>query len=158
MKFVDGNIVDVGKAMAAENPTIICHQVNCQRTMGSGVAKTVRDAFPEVYEAYLKFEPRLGAVQVCATHCPQLFVANIFGQDRYGRGKQHTVYRAVVEAFDSLEARRPKGSKVLIPHHMGCGLGGGDWAIYLSIAQNAVKNDLYVVAYGGRKQFLVSGS
>ena len=31
----------------------ICHQVNCQARMGSGVAKQVRAKYPEVYNAWL---------------------------------------------------------------------------------------------------------
>ena len=33
----------------------ICHQVNCQARMGSGVAKQVRAKYPEVYNAYVGF-------------------------------------------------------------------------------------------------------
>ena len=31
---------------------IICHQVNCQGVMNSGVAKAIREKWPEVYESY----------------------------------------------------------------------------------------------------------
>lgn len=30
----------------------ICHQVNCKGKMGSGVAKQIRERYPEVYSAY----------------------------------------------------------------------------------------------------------
>ena len=32
----------------------ICHQVNCQGRMGSGIAKQIRDRWPDVYEAYMR--------------------------------------------------------------------------------------------------------
>lgn len=31
---------------------IICHQVNCQGVMGSGIAKQVREKYPVVYRDY----------------------------------------------------------------------------------------------------------
>ena len=34
------------------NADYICHQVNCQGVMGSGVAKAIRDKWPQVYEEY----------------------------------------------------------------------------------------------------------
>ena len=33
---------------------IIVHGVNCQGKMNSGVAKAIREAFPVVYEEYMK--------------------------------------------------------------------------------------------------------
>ena len=35
--------------------TMILHQVNCQGVMGSGIAKQVREKFPNVYEAYKEY-------------------------------------------------------------------------------------------------------
>ena len=32
------------------NCNFICHQVNCQGVMGSGIAKQIRNLFPFVYE------------------------------------------------------------------------------------------------------------
>ena len=34
---------------------IICHQVNCQGVMGSGLAKQIRERYPIVYEEYKKW-------------------------------------------------------------------------------------------------------
>ena len=31
---------------------LICHQVNCQGVMGSGIAKQVREKYPKVYKEY----------------------------------------------------------------------------------------------------------
>ena len=32
---------------------VILHQVNCQGVMGSGIAKQVREKYPEVYQHYV---------------------------------------------------------------------------------------------------------
>lgn len=55
-------------------------------------------------------------------------IANIFGQNNYGRDKQYTVYSALQKAFNTLAS--DCGMCVIrIPYGMGCGLGGGDWKI-----------------------------
>ena len=47
MHHIIGNLLDT-------NCQYICHQVNCQGKMNSGVAKIIRDKWPEVYTQYLK--------------------------------------------------------------------------------------------------------
>ena len=47
IKVIDGDLFST-------KARYICHQVNCQGRMGSGVAKTVRSKFPEAFEQYKK--------------------------------------------------------------------------------------------------------
>ena len=49
---VKGNLLD-------SNCDYICHQVNCQGVMNSGVAKQIREKWPEVYESYVNFYNKL---------------------------------------------------------------------------------------------------
>ena len=41
--YVKGNLLD-------SDCDYICHQVNCQGVMGSGIAKQIRERWPEVYK------------------------------------------------------------------------------------------------------------
>ena len=45
IKHIKGNIFE-------QNADVICHQVNCQGVMASGVAKQVREKYPWVYATY----------------------------------------------------------------------------------------------------------
>ena len=87
---------------------IIVHGVNCQGKMNSGVAKAIREAFPVVYEEYMKLynnkqhggtvdgqtwsrfldsnrnDPLLGMAQVVRVG-KTLYVGNLFTQQFYGR-------------------------------------------------------------------------
>ena len=45
IRFVTGDLFST-------DAKYICHQVNCQGKMGSGVAKQVREKFPMVFENY----------------------------------------------------------------------------------------------------------
>jgi O-acetyl-ADP-ribose deacetylase (regulator of RNase III) len=125
---------DVTKA--TEN--IIIHQVNCQSTMGSGVALSIRNAFPKAYKDYMAFseqarknkEKLLG--QVCMSNVkPDKYVANLFGQEFYGREKKrYTSYDALYDGLVYIhEHAKQYGFSVAIPFGIGSARGGADWDI-----------------------------
>jgi O-acetyl-ADP-ribose deacetylase (regulator of RNase III) len=126
MKFIDGDITEVKRG-------IICHQVNCQGVMGAGLALQIRRKFPEVYDAYLEahIQGRLQLGNVIYVNVtPSLTVANICGQNRYGKGKCHTDYEALKKAFKDINLRKFHSRiDVYIPYMLGCGLAGGDWKV-----------------------------
>lgn len=141
--------------------TIICHQVNCQNVMGSGLAKQIKIQFPVVFNEYQKFcklyqLPRncLGKVQLVKINDKQ-FIANCFGQLNYGYGVKQTDYKALKKCFSDLikyvNGRdvvyleksilfNPKTTTIAIPYKIGCGLAGGDWDIVKSIIEEVFKN------------------
>lgn len=55
IKIVKGDLLKVEKG-------IIVHQVNCQKTMGSGIALSIRKKYPSHYIQYLQTEPQLGQI------------------------------------------------------------------------------------------------
>ena len=55
IKQLDGDLL-------SSTAALIAHQVNCQNSFGSGVAKAVRDKWPVVYEKY-KFACEQNAIQ-----------------------------------------------------------------------------------------------
>ena len=48
INIVKGNILN-----ATED--IICQQVNCKGVMGAGLAKQIKEKYPEVFESYSEF-------------------------------------------------------------------------------------------------------
>lgn len=127
------NNKDVGKTV------VVCHQVNCKGVMGSGLAKQVKEKFPEVFVAYnkkcLAGDAHIGDVQFCPViEKAGYIVANCFGQYGYGRDKVHTNYEAIEQCFRKIRERFG-GAVIRIPFNMGCGLGGGNWDVVYSIIQ-----------------------
>lgn len=126
---------------------ILCHQVNCQGVMGSGVAKQVKERFPIVYSEYMNWcesrspEDLLGCTQFIKLKSPWEArnendfsgVFNIYGQLNYGYdGKCYTDYDALEKCFATINffCREffPISSPVLaFPYKFGCARGGGDW-------------------------------
>lgn len=127
---------------------IICHQVNCQGVMGSGIAKQIRDTYPKVYKEYKDFCGAIGSNSVFGTThiCPipntkNKYIANMFAQYHYlPRGVNHTNYECFRSCCKHLKviANRlfpDKPVSIGFPDHIGCGLGGGDWNIVSKIIE-----------------------
>ena len=138
---------------------IICHQVNCQGVMGSGLAKQVRERYPIVYKEYKSWcdnrkpEDLLGKSQYVPL-VPMTDVAsgiyqqgdimgiiNIFGQLDYGYdGKCYTNYEVLRHAFANIRkfcklyAFDPV---IAFPYNFGCARGGGNWETISEIIEDA---------------------
>ena len=137
---------------------IIAHQVNCQGVMGSGVAKQIRQQFPQAYVWYRRkvmkdFDHRkalLGTMQyVLVSYKPPCYVANLFAQFDYGsmkgRTEPYTDYQALRSSLMHLnqfanELRAVLGRKpsIAMPYLIGCARGGGDWELVKSIIQDTL--------------------
>ena len=142
MKFVTGDILTPN---TEENGVLVCHQVNCQGVMGAGLAKQIKTAHPGVFALY-KEKCKLiqtgigglGDVQFCSVLADSGYlIANIFGQDGYGRDKQYTDYAALEEAFRKIAEAFPTYT-IRIPYMMGCGLGGGKWEVVAKIIERTL--------------------
>lgn len=147
MKEIKGNILDVDYG-------IICQQVNCQGVMGCGIAKQIRNKWPEVYKRYKMYHKngflRLGKV-VLVKVTNNLLVANLCGQDRYGRDKRYTNYLAIETCLSSLVQlnrmnRVPVYTSlpVYIPYNMGCANAGGDWKLVSAIIEKIMPSAIIV--------------
>lgn len=137
---VHGSILDISKG-------IICQQTNCKGVMGAGFAKAIADKWPIVKTAH-KVACNVGGVfgttQVVTVE-KNLYVANIFGQNAYGRNKRYTDYRELRKALIHLKEWRDVnrtlfGSEIPIyfPHGMSCSLAGGDWYLVRSMIKNVM--------------------
>lgn len=135
---------------------MICHQVNCQGVMGSGIARQVREKYPVVYEEYKRrcdiyaSEDLLGMAQFVGTarkyNTPFLGIFNLYAQEKFGYdGKQYTDYTALYKCFEQLKGSIPnlKGEKyvIAIPYMMSCCRGGANWEIVYGIIKDVLGND-----------------
>ena len=146
---------------------IICHQVNCQGVMGSGIAKQVREKYPEVYQAYKTFcmntkpEDLLGKIQYVAFNNNDdkfLGIMNIFGQLNYGYdGKCYTDYEALRNSFTNIHKFCEQFYKlyayipeIAFPFKFGCARGGGDWNIVCQIIEETLQDcNVLICEYNG---------
>lgn len=131
----------------------ICHQVNCQGKMNSGVAKAIRERWPIVYTTYwntfLSESNLLGKILLVdineyepRTWPKQPTIINMFSQEFYGYdGKRYTSYDAFDNCLQKIKETVPKGSKIAFPYKIGCDRGGANWNIVLTMISEALGTD-----------------
>jgi len=108
---------------------IIAHGVNCQRVMGSGVAKALYTKWSRVRSEYMNIEPVIGSYHTVVIN-ENLIVCNCYTQEFYGRDSsiQYASYGAINSALSELakECDNCDNREINIPK-IGSGLGGLNW-------------------------------
>lgn len=151
-----GNILDSGA-------DLICHQVNCRGAMNSGVAKAIRQRWPEVYTEYhkcaedidigfgdmqLSWEHMLGHIQVVylgEENGHSKGVINMFAQDGYGYdGRRYTSYDAFWSCLGEITKYITPGKTIAFPARIGCVRGGANWEVIFTMI-DVVLGDNYNV-------------
>ena len=136
----------------------ICHQVNCQGKMNSGIAKSIREKWPKVYYTYiqthsdfslssiLKLQDLLGYNEIISIGVQS--VVNMYAQFNYGYdGKRYTSYDAFWCCLHDLKQSIPKGSKIGFPYKIGCVRGGANWNIIYEMIKEVLSEDFEVYIY-----------
>lgn len=154
----------------------ICHQVNCQGKMNSGIAKSIRDKWPIVYNNYITMynktakhllaaysgyeicpdvsEILLGDIQIVdlwdnyyATDFHQN-VINMFAQQYLGYdGHRYTSYDAFWSCLDKIKTIVPAGKKIGFPGRIGCVRGGANWDVIYEMINQVLGQDYEVYIY-----------
>lgn len=132
MKHIKG---DALKVFEESHSAVLVHQVNCQGVMGGGIAKQIKDKYPRHFKDYEVCINQFGADVmfgecVFTTIDPYHAITGLFSQFNYGTETRHTNYAAFAKSITTLlSADDAHDYDIIIPKYIGCGLGGGDWAI-----------------------------
>ena len=143
VKIVKGDLI---RMFLAGHFDMIFHGANCKKTMGAGIAKTIREVFPEAYDAdQLDTRPplsRLGGYSSAKVACGK--VVNLYTQFYPGANFE---YSALISALEKLERELKRPTRVGVPL-IGAGIGGGDWDVIKSILENTGENmQITIVEY-----------
>lgn len=137
MIFQEGNLLDVASG-------ILVHGCNCQGVWGSGVARQMKEKYPDAFKKYIhdlrdwedkKFA--LGTISIYEVH-RDLAIFSAFTQELYGRDK--TARYVSYDGLDScfyyiIHYARLKNLKIYLPDLIGAGLGGGNREVILAIIE-----------------------
>lgn len=144
LEFVNGDILNT-------KANIIVQQVNHRGVMGSGLAKQIRNKYPEIFDGYASmckthtFKDLMRQGLVCwyygeGDDGKVQYIASVFGQEYYGTDRRHTNYFSLLNGIRSVfDYADIQGYSVAIPYGIGCGLGGGDWEIVLTMIKDVLK-------------------
>jgi O-acetyl-ADP-ribose deacetylase (regulator of RNase III) len=140
MMFRDGNILD-----QCIGGNIIVHGCNAQGVMGSGVAKQIREKYPDVFKKYiddLKSTAYLSKVGIVSWYqAPRgEWIASAITQATYGKSPQRYVsYDAIDTCFRKvIQFAVNNGLSVHVPDMIGAGLGGGNRAVIAAIISSVM--------------------
>ena len=136
--IVEGNLLEIETG-------IICHQVNCRRVAGAGLANQIANKWPEWKTSYeMAKQAYLGLVGWYRVS-DDLWIANLYAQDNFGRNRRHTNYAALGKClFDVRRTVDHTKAEIYLPKGIGCGLGGGDWQIVYQIIEDALPHAIIV--------------
>ena len=138
---------------------IICHQVNCQGVMGSGVAKQIREKYPWVYATYKRAcDNAHSSGSRLLGRCQSVFIdeqrliVNIFAQDNFGYdGNCYTDYNALRDCLEMIKDRY-HNKTLAIPYLMACHRGGGSWDIVSKMIEEVFADndcEILICEYNG---------
>lgn len=118
----------------------IIHGCNSRGVMGSGVAKAIRDKYPQAYrdynDKYNSYGLELGTIVVSVQDDGKV-IHNAITQQDYGRDKDrvYVSYWAIANAFRHIESW---GIKEIALPKIGAGLANGDWNVIEAIIENTL--------------------
>jgi O-acetyl-ADP-ribose deacetylase (regulator of RNase III) len=131
LKHAKGNLIDLAEQGLFD---VIVHGCNCQNTMGSGIAKEIRERYPQAYEAdsamiytYQKPVLKLGNFSVAADNPidPKFEIVNAYTQLHYlPRSVDHFDYESFELILRKLAVISPD-ARYGFPY-IGMGLAGGN--------------------------------
>ncbi len=130
MKIIEGDLIKL--ALEGEFDLIV-HGCNCFCTMGAGIAKTIKEYFPEAYEADLQTEKgssdKIGSISSVTVTRGNSNITVVNGYTQYSPiGNGILVdYEAVDSVFKEIK-QRFSGYRIGYPM-IGAGLAKGDWQI-----------------------------
>lgn len=142
-KEIKGDAVEYFKQY--EGNCALVHQVNAQGVMASGIAKQIREKFPEHYRDYIECYNSASSLELgdliettikdySENNYKTLF--GIVSQNQYGKdGKRYTNYAALFNGILGI-ALSGEYDMIIIPKYIGCGLGGGDYYVVESFLKD----------------------
>jgi len=144
-KVTYGNLIELAKKGHFD---VIAHGCNCHCVMGAGIAKTIRDTWPEAYAAdcATKKSDRSKMGTYSSAQIGDLTILNLYTQYNYTRSKVDVEYESVEKCFRLIKENF-SGKRIGLPM-IGAGLAGGSWGLIKEIIGNTLQGeDVTVVVF-----------
>jgi len=139
LKIVNGNLLDM-----ADNGEfdVIMHGCNCFNTMGSGIARQIRERYPAAYAADTSYgragdASKLGNWSEATVNNGNLIVINAYTQFNFnqdGTKTDHFQYASFASVIEKMIAMH--GTKRIGIPALGMGLAGGDATAIMSMIED----------------------
>jgi O-acetyl-ADP-ribose deacetylase (regulator of RNase III) len=157
MKYL---IPTVGNLLLNKDVDVIGHQCNCQNTMGSGIARSIKEMYPEAWDSDVtatkvkintlgNFSLAHINASTSAKYGTKIkFIFNLYGQNIYGKGLRQTDYEAIYSALEGMASalilnklnQFDPNYTVGFPFKMASDRGGARWEIIQQMISVAFEN------------------
>jgi O-acetyl-ADP-ribose deacetylase (regulator of RNase III) len=135
MEIITGNLIKLAQEGKFD---VIVHGCNCFTTMGSGIARQIRDLYPKAYEADCKTvsgdRAKLGTFTKSVTD-EGFVIVNAYTQYDFNTGGANDdvfEYEAFMQMLVALRKETIGGLRFGFPA-IGCGLAGGNKDVIYSL-------------------------
>ncbi len=142
MKSIDGDLL---RLAIAGDFDVIVHGCNCFCEMGGGIAKSIRDQFPEAYESDLATvcgdKEKLGTF-TCAEIIrdkARISIVNAYTQYHWSGEGILADYDAIRKVFGKIKEQF-SGKRIAYPK-IGAGLAKGDWEVISKIINEQLQGE-----------------
>ena len=154
IEIIEGNLLDFPNQI-----NVIAHSCNTMNIMGGGIAKSIKERYPEAYtadcKAYESGEVFLGGMSWCKLISdPKKRIINLYTQNNIGSGRQvnyEAFYKSLRLLSKSIQHSEFSEKYTLgLPVGISCGLAGGSWSIINSMIEyvfSPCKFNTYLVKY-----------
>lgn len=139
-----------GDIFKQKDINLIIHCCNCFNTMGAGIARFIKDKFPEASEADQATKSgdkgKLGTVSFAKSG--DMYIANLYAQYLMGSDKRQIDYEAMYKALCVVRDKVAKsGNKYVIgtPYLMGCDRAKGSWRIVSAMLEDVFGGEEFKV-------------
>jgi len=151
-----------GNLLTSREIGCCAHQANCQNTFGSGIARTIREMYPDAYKAdcdatkaNTNILGNFSVGYIPADNNPSSIsrIYNLYGQNLFGKGTRQTNYDALYSALEGMANDLIENDMDLpvppvgFPYQMGSFRGGGSFDIVsrlIEVAFDDYPNDVIV--------------
>ena len=131
---------------------VIIHGCNCFCNFGAGIAKQIRNTFPEAFDADKKTKvgnkDKLGTISYAEVirGSKGITIVNAYTQFAFGGGRVNADYDAIDSCFQQIRDQFAGRNLAIGYPLIGCGLAGGDWSIVRPIIDENLKGlDHYLI-------------
>ncbi|HPQ87909.1 MAG TPA: macro domain-containing protein [Gammaproteobacteria bacterium] len=143
MKVINGNLITL--ALQGEFDVII-HGCNCFCSMDAGIAKSIKQAFPQAWQADLKTpkgdKNKLGTfsqAEITLKNRHTLTVINAYTQFHWSGNSDLVEYESLRKIFTQIKLQF-HGKRIGYPQ-IGAGLAGGNWQKISQIIDEELKGE-----------------
>lgn len=133
IEFIEGNLVN---AFGRGDVDVLVHCCNAQGVMGSGLAKTIKENYPAVFQRYrdLYLRKELALGSVVGVRAGEGIIYNIIGQKFYGTDGRYVNYGALGKCLQTVAELTPD-LVVGFPYKLASDRGGASWIIVREMIQ-----------------------